>query len=109
MNVCFREKRTRNLEGLISIRGELVTEAANYNPLGNSILSNIRVDRNYIRGGVNDHYVINCWFSPYYRNTDSFLQWSGCFPSPYFLYSKAINFINSEQTIILFYINIFSS
>jgi len=28
-----REKRTRNLEGLISIRGELVTEAANYNPL----------------------------------------------------------------------------
>ena len=33
-NVYFREKRRRNLEGLISIRGELVTEAANYNPLG---------------------------------------------------------------------------
>jgi len=29
---CVR-KKVRNLEGLISIRGELVTEAANYNPL----------------------------------------------------------------------------
>ena len=27
------KKKVRNLEGLISIRGELVTEAANYNPL----------------------------------------------------------------------------
>ena len=27
------KKKARNLEGLISIRGELITEAANYNPL----------------------------------------------------------------------------
>ena len=32
-NLSRDKKKARNLEGLISIRGELITEAANYNPL----------------------------------------------------------------------------
>ncbi len=44
-NKTRHKKKVCNLEGILAIQGELITEAANYDPLGEALLTKVPVTK----------------------------------------------------------------